>query len=97
MKKMNSCYWSRTFQLKNCDVCQNVLENSSKSAHPPAKKIVLSENHGMAQASLRRNFVPRVLSRHERVGHNISWERGWSNHPIYLFFVTSNLYCHFLN
>ena len=76
MKKMNSCYWSRTLQLKNCDVCQNALENSSQSAHPLAKQIVLNENHGMAQASLRRNFVPRVLSRHERVRHNLGNEVG---------------------
>ena len=26
--------------------------------------------HGRAQASLKLNLLPRVLSRHERVGHN---------------------------
>jgi len=73
---MNFCSWSRTFQLKNCDVCQDVHENSSQSAQPLTNQIVLSENHGRAQASLKLYLVPRVLSRHERVGHNPGNEVG---------------------
>ena len=37
----------------------------------------------MAQASLRRIFVPRVLSRHERVGHNLESEVGQTIRFIY--------------